>query len=64
MIHEKIVFKDKQSVESVESTESKSSNRSMRDNRRASIIFIEIFDDEFENARTSDHVQNIDQLKY
>ncbi len=36
----------------------------MRDNRRASIIFIEIFDDEFENARTSDHVQNIDQLKY
>ncbi len=36
----------------------------MRDNRRASIIFIEIFDDESENARTFYHVQNIDQLKY
>ncbi len=36
----------------------------MKDNRRASIIFIEIFDDESEDARTSHHVRNIDQLKY
>jgi hypothetical protein len=61
MIHEKIAFKDKQSIESIES---ESSSRSMRDNRRASIISIEIFDDESENARTSYHVRNIDQLKY
>ncbi len=61
MIHEKIVFKDKQSIESIES---ESSSRSMRNNRRASIISIEIFDDESENARTLYHVRNIDQLKY
>ncbi len=36
----------------------------MKDNRRASIISIEIFDDESENARTFYHVRNIDQLKY
>ncbi len=61
MIHEKIISKNKQSKESIES---ESSSRSMRDNRRALIIFIEIFNDESENARTSYHVRNIDQLKY
>jgi hypothetical protein len=61
MIHEKIALKSKQSFDSVEA---ESSSRSMKDNRRASIISIEIFDDEFENARISYHVRNIDQLKY
>jgi hypothetical protein len=61
MIHEKTVPKNKQSVESIES---ESSSQSMRDNRRASIISIEIFDDEPEIARTFYHVRNIDQLKY
>jgi hypothetical protein len=65
MIHEKIALRDKQSVESIESEPSNAeSSRSMRDNRRASIISTEIFDDESENARTSYHVRNIDQLKY
>ncbi len=65
MIHEKIAFKNKQTVESIESESSNAeSSRSMRDNRRASIISIEIFDDESENARTFYHVRNIDQLKY
>jgi hypothetical protein len=61
MILEKIVFKNKQSIESIES---ESSSRSMRNNRRASIIFIEIFDDESENTRILYHVRNINQLKY
>ncbi len=61
MIHEKIVFQNKQSIESIEL---KSSSRLIRNNRRASITFIEIFDDESENARTFHHVRNIDQLKY
>jgi adenosyl cobinamide kinase/adenosyl cobinamide phosphate guanylyltransferase len=65
MIHEKIVFKDKQSVESIESESSNAeSNRSMKDNRRASIIFIEIFENKLENAKISYHVRNVDQLKY
>jgi uncharacterized protein YeaO (DUF488 family) len=65
MIHEKIVSKDKQSVESIESESSNvESNRSMKDNRRASISFIEIFEDELENAKISYHVRNVDQLKY
>jgi hypothetical protein len=65
MIHEKIAFKDKQSVESIESESSNAeSSRSIEDNRRASIIFIEIFDDKSEDAKISYHVQNIDQLKY
>jgi hypothetical protein len=63
MIHEKIVSKDKQS-ESAASIEAELSSRSMKNNRRASIISIEIFDDESENARISYHVRNIDQLKY
>jgi hypothetical protein len=60
MIHEKIVFKNKQSIESNESesfdAEQKFSSRSMKNKRRVSIISIEIFDDEFENAKTSYHV--------
>jgi uncharacterized protein YeaO (DUF488 family) len=61
MIHEKIVSRNKQSIESIKS---ESSSRLMIANDRASIIFIEIFDDESENARTFYHVRNIDQLKY
>ncbi len=64
MIHEKIASKNKQSIESIASSEAEFSSRSMRDNRRASIIFIEIFDDESEDARIFYHVRNIDQLKY
>ncbi len=65
MIHEKIVSKNKQSIESIESESSNAeSSQSMKDNRRASIIFIEIFEDKFENAKTSYHVRNVDQLKY
>ncbi len=64
MIHEKIAFKSKQFVESIASTETELSNQSMKDNRRVLIISIEIFEDKFENARISYHVQNIDQLKY
>ncbi len=57
MIHEKIVSKDKQSVESIES---ESSNRSMKEIRPESIIFT----DEIEAASTSYHIQNLDQMKY
>jgi hypothetical protein len=68
MIHERIVSKSKQSVESVESesfdAEQKFSSRSMKNKRRISIIFIEIFDDEFEDAKISYHVRNVAQLKY
>ncbi len=66
MIHEKIVFKDKQSIESIESESSGqgSSSRSMRDVRRASIVFTKIIEDKSENVITSYHVRNIDQLKY
>ncbi len=68
MIHEKTVSKDKQSVESIESesfdAEQRFSSRSMKNKRRVSIIFIEIFDDELEDARTSYHVRNVAQLKY
>ncbi len=61
MIHEKIAFKSKQSVDPVET---EFSSRSMRDNRRVSIISIEIFEDKFEDAKTSYHVRNVDKLKY
>jgi hypothetical protein len=64
MIHETIVSQNKQLVESIASIETEFSNRSMKDNRRASIIFIEIFEDKFENAKIFYHVRNIDQLKY
>jgi hypothetical protein len=58
MIHEKIVFKNKQSVES------KSSNRSMREIRRESLLFMNDIKDEFDAASTSYHIQNLNQLKY
>ncbi len=58
MIHEKIVFKNKHSVES------KSSNRSMKKNRRKSIIFTKEIKNKFDAISTSYHIQNIDQLKY
>ncbi len=69
MIHERIVLKNKQSVESVESIESESSNQesssqSVRDTRRASIVLTKIIEDKSENVITSYHVRNIDQLKY
>ncbi len=68
MIHERIALKSKQSVESIESksfdAEQKFSSRSMKNKRRISIIFIEILDDEFEDAKTSYHVRNVAQLKY
>ncbi len=61
MIHEKIVFKDKQSIESIES---KSSNRSMKKTRRESIISTNEIKNEFDAASTSYHIQNLDQMKY
>jgi hypothetical protein len=61
MIHEKIVSKDKQSVESIES---KSSNRSMRKTRRESVIFTDEIEDESDAALISYHIQNLDQMKY
>ncbi len=72
MIHERIVSKNKQSVESIElieSIESESSNqesssRSIKDTRRASIVSTKIIEDKSENVITSYHVRNIDQLKY
>ncbi len=65
MIHKKIAFKNKQSIKSIESELSNAeSNRSMKNNRRVSIIFIEIFEDKLENAKISYHVWNVDQLKY
>jgi hypothetical protein len=65
MIHEKIVSKNKQSIESIESESSNAeSSRSRRNDRRVSIIFIEIFDDAFEDARTLFHIRNMNQLKY
>ncbi len=68
MIHEKIAPKNKQSVESTESESfdagQKSSSRPMKNKRRVSIIFIEIFDDESEDAKISYHVRNVAQLKY
>ncbi len=68
MIHEKTVSKSKQSVESIESkssdAEQRFSSRSMKNKRRVSIISIEIFDDELEDAKISYHVRNVAQLKY
>ncbi len=58
MIHEKIVSKEKQSVET------KSSNRSMREIRRESVIFTDEIEDESDATSTSYHIQNLDQLKY
>jgi hypothetical protein len=61
MIHERIVFKDKQSVASIEA---ESSSRSMKEARRESIISTNEIKNEFDAASTSYHIQNLDQLKY
>jgi hypothetical protein len=61
MTHEKIVSKDKQSVESIDVEQGFSRTKNIR---RASIISIEMFDDESENARTFYHIRNMNQLKY
>jgi hypothetical protein len=58
MIHKKIVFKEKQSVET------ESSNRSMREIRRESVISTDEIEDEFDAISTSYHIQNLDQLNY
>ncbi len=68
MIHERIVSKNKQSVDLIESesfnASQEFSNQSMKNNRRVSIIFIEIFEDKFEDAKILYHVRNVNQLKY
>ncbi len=61
MIHEKIVSKNKQSIESIES---ESSNRSMKKSRRESIIFTDEIENESDAASISYHIQNLDQMKY
>jgi hypothetical protein len=61
MIHEKIAFKDKQSIESIES---KLSNRSMREIRRELVISTDEIEDESNAASISYHIQNLDQMKY
>jgi hypothetical protein len=63
MMHEKIVSKNKQSIESrsfnAEQEFSKTENI-----RRVSIISIEIFDDASEDAKISYHIRNMNQLRY
>ncbi len=56
MIHEKIVLKDKQSVESIVSKSE--SSRSMKNNRQVLIILVEIFDNKFENANDLSHTKH------
>jgi hypothetical protein len=63
MIHEKTVSKSKQSIESKSSNAEQEFSRT-ENIRRVSIIFIEIFDDAFENAKTSYHIRNMNQLRY
>ncbi len=59
MIHEKIVSKNKQSVEA------ELSSRSMREARRESVIpSTDEIEDELDAISTSYHIQNLDQLKY
>jgi hypothetical protein len=66
MMHEKIVSKNKQSVESIESKSSNAEQEfSKTENiRRVSIIFIEIFDDASEDAKISYLIRNMNQLRY
>jgi hypothetical protein len=66
MIHEKIVSKNKQSVESIESESSTAEQEFSKteNTRRVSIILIEIFDDASEDAKISYHIRNMNQLKY
>ncbi len=61
MIHEKIVFKNNQSVESIKS---ESSNQSMRETRRESVISTDEIEDESDAVSISYHIQNLDQMKY
>ncbi len=65
-MHEKTVSKNKQSVESIESESSNAEQRFSKteNTRRVSIIFIEIFDDASEDAKTSYHIRNMNQLRY
>jgi hypothetical protein len=58
MIHEKIVSRDKQSVEA------ELSSRSMREARRESVLSTDEIEDELDAISTSYHIQNLDQLKY
>ncbi len=66
MMHEKIVSKNKQSVELIESELSNAEQEFSRTEniRRVSIISIEIFDDASENAKISYHIRNMNQLRY
>ncbi len=66
MIHEKIISKDKQSIESIESESSNAEQEfsKTKNTRRVSIIFIEIFDDASEDAKTFYHIRNMNQLRY
>ncbi len=66
MIHEKTVSKNKQSVESIESESSTAEQEFSKteNNRRVSIISIEIFDDASEDAKIFYHIQNMNQLRY
>jgi hypothetical protein len=61
MIHEKIVSKDKQSVESIESESSNAGQKFSKteNTRRVLIIFIEIFDDASEDVKISYHIRNM-----
>jgi hypothetical protein len=61
MIHEKTVFKNKQSIAFVDA---EFSSQSMKKVRRESIIFTDEIENEFDAASTSYHIQNLDQLKY
>jgi hypothetical protein len=65
-MHEKIVSKNKQSIESIELKSFNAEQEFSRtDNtRRISITFIEIFDDASEDAKISYHIRNMNQLKY
>ncbi len=66
MIHEKIVSKNKQSIESIESRSSNAEQEFSRteNTRRVSIISTEIFDDASEDAKISYHIRNMNQLRY
>ncbi len=66
MMHKKIVFKNKQSIESIEweSFNAEQEFSRTKNTRRVSIIFIDIFDDFSEDAKISYHIQNMNQLRY
>jgi hypothetical protein len=63
MMHEKIVSKSKQSIESKSFNAEQEFSRT-KNIRRISIIFIEIFDDASEDAKTFYHIRNMNQLRY